>query len=147
MERINLGDFKKDPHGRRYSDVLGDKRIPFAEVINFFNNENILRRMEESEQIHDHPALAGCVKELETLPVVDLFFSKTDAHQTTRFRQAIGVLVKMHMTRRGWKQTNRKGRLGTRIGRGRYVNTAGSLSKWFLSAERYTRRNPTVKVS
>ncbi len=139
MIRINEMDFRTDSHGRRYSDVLNDRRVRFVDVIDFFNDETILKRMEESEQIHNHPALAGCIKDLEALPTVERFLSTTDAHQTTRFRQAVGVLVKLHMINRGWKITGTKGRLGTRISRGKYTNTERSLSKWFLSAERYRK--------
>jgi hypothetical protein len=58
--------------------------------------------------------LAGVVRELEAQPAIDQFFADVHVRRKTRFRQAIGVLVRIIMERRGWQKTGRKGSLGAR---------------------------------
>ena len=103
--------------------------------------------MTEAEAIHGRPALAGVIAELEVLPEVDRYFKGTDAHETTRFRQAVGVAVRVVMEDLGWKGTGRKGSLGVRAKvlagttrPGDYQNRPGSLSRWFTKAEHYEPR-------
>jgi len=140
-------DFMNDNQGRRFTDVINDTRINFQIVIDFFNNPDRIRRMIDSELHHDRPPLSGIIKEFERVPDIDTFLAGQDAHTTQRFRQAVGVLVRIHMEEQGFQKTGRKGSLGTR-GRtapgttnpGAYQNTSG-LSKWFTRSERYQRRN------
>lgn len=138
---ITLEDFLSDNQGRRFKDVVDDSRIDFRRIIQFFNQPDIAKRMEDSEVNHKRPALAGVIVELEKIEEVDNFFKSYDSHTTIRFRQAIGVLVKLHMLQLGWTTTNIKGSLGTRNPDEKYTNTEGSLSKWFTKAERYIKRN------
>ena len=55
------------------------------------------------------------------------------------FRQAIGVLVRIIMERRGWRKTGKKGSLGVRSGTvpGTPNHNTGGLAFWFIRAERY----------
>jgi hypothetical protein len=99
--------------------------------------------MEESEIHHDRPALGGVVRELESRPAIDRFLASQHPRRTKRLRQAVGVLVRIIMERRGWRKTGRRGSLGVRatVARGTatpgaYHNTGG-LAFWFLRAERY----------
>jgi hypothetical protein len=101
--------------------------------------------MEESELHHNRPPLAGVVRELESQGDVDRFLASEHPRRTKRLRQAVGVVVRMIMERRGWRKTGRKGSLGVRAARedhsakpGAYHNTGG-LAFWFLRAERYER--------
>jgi hypothetical protein len=142
---ITRQDFVQDRQGRTFADVLNDPEQPFDAVLDFFNDDNRQRRMEESEMHHDRPALAGVVRELESQPAIDGFLSSRHPRRTKRLRQAIGVVVRMIMERRGWKKMGKKGSLGVRatIARqtatpGAYHNTGG-LAFWFLRAERYER--------
>jgi hypothetical protein len=123
--------------------VLGDPEQPFDDVLAFFSEPERQRRMEDSELHHDRPALAGVVRELESLPSVDRFLASQDPRRTKRLRQAVGVVVRIIMEQRGWKKTGKKGSLGVRahVGKGTrtpgiYHNTGG-LAYWFLRAERY----------
>jgi hypothetical protein len=111
--------------------------------------------MEGSEIHHDRSPLAGIVRELESLPSIDNFLSSKHPRLTKRLRQAVGVVVRMVMERRGWKKSGKKGSLGVRAtipprttARGAYHNTGG-LAFWFLRTERYERKNgmpfPSVK--
>jgi len=148
-------DVLQDRQGRTFADVLNDPEQPFDAVLEFFNDENRQRRMEESEIHHDRPPLAGVVRELESQPSIDEFFSSKHPRRTKRLRQAVGVVVRMIMERRGWSKTGKKGSLGVRASvprhtatPGAYHNTGG-LAFWFLRAERYEqkggRRFPSVR--
>jgi len=152
---ITRDDFLQDRQGRTFADVLNDPEQPFADVLEFFNDEARQRRMEESELHHDRPALAGVVRELEAQPSIDSFLSSQHPQRTKRLRQAVGVVVRMIMDRLGWKKTGKKGSLGVRAKvaprtalPGAYHNTGG-LAFWFLRAERYERDDgrvfPTVR--
>ncbi len=143
--RITRKDFLGDRQGRTFADVLNDPEQPFDQVLEFFNDQQRQRRMEESEIHHNRPALAGVVRDLEALKPVDRFLGTEHPRRTKRLRQVVGVVVRMIMEGRGWRKTGRKGSLGVRAavaGRtsrpGTYHNTGG-LAFWFLRAERYER--------
>lgn len=146
MIRMMRKDFLDDRQGRTFADVLDDPDQPFDAVLEFLNDGQRQQRMEDSEIHHDRPALAGVVRELETLEAVDRFLGTQHPRRTKRLRQVVGVVVRMIMERRGWQKTGRKGSLGVRAkisGRrnrpGSYHNTGG-LAFWFLRAERYERK-------
>ena len=140
---ITRKEFVNDRQGRTFADVVNDPEQPFAEVLEFFNDEDRQRRMEESETHHDRPPLAGVVRELESQPAIDQALASEDRRRTKRLRQAIGVVIRMIMQRRGWRKTGRKGSLGVRVAAvpktdaaGEFHNNGG-LAFWFLRAERY----------
>jgi hypothetical protein len=141
--RLTRKEFLEDRQGRTFSDVLDDPDHPFDEVLAFFSDAGRQQRMEESEIHHDRPALAGVVREFEAQPSINVFFSSGHPRRAKRLRQAVGVVVRIILERRGWKKTGKKGSLGVR-GRiakrtetpGTYHNTGG-LALWFLRAERY----------
>ena len=133
--------FAEDKQGRRYADVL--KLDLFQSILTFFDDPNRQRRMVESELHHDRPALAGVVRELEHREDLNEFFATNPGHVTTRFRQAIGLVVRIIMENNGWRKTGRKGSLGVRTKpevatpmKGAATNNGG-LSVWFTRAERY----------
>jgi hypothetical protein len=148
-------DFLQDRQGRTFADVLTGPEQTFVIVLDFFNDESRQRRMEESELHHDRPALAGVVRELESQPVIDRFLSSKHPRRTKRLRQAVGVVVRMIMERRGWRKTGKKGSLGVRATSGEPAakpgvhHNTGGLAFWFLRAERYERDGgmpfPTVR--
>lgn len=142
MVHITRHEFLADRQGRTFIDVLNDSEQPFDLVLEFFSDKDRQRRMEESEIHHDRAPLAGVVRELESLPAVDRFLAGVHADRTMRLRQAVGVVVRMIMERRGWKKTGRKGSLGVRAApasRTPFHNTGG-LAFWFIRAERYERQ-------
>jgi hypothetical protein len=143
--RVTRKEFLKDRQGRTFADVADNPELPFEAVLTFFNDDQRQRRMEEAEIHHDRAALSGVVRELEAQPSLDQFLGSQDPRRTKRFRQAVGVVVRMIMEQRGWRRTGRKGSLGVRaaVARGTmtpgaYHNTGG-LAFWFLRAERYER--------
>jgi hypothetical protein len=83
--------------------------------------------------------MAGVVRELESLPGINKFLGTVQAQRNQRLRQAIGVLVRMIMERRGWRKTGKKGSLGVRSTamKGTPNHNTGGLAFWFLRAERY----------
>jgi hypothetical protein len=139
--RVTRDDFLEDSQGRTFADVVNDAEQPFDSVLEFLGDADRQRRMEESELHHDRPPMAGVVRELESELAIDRFLAGAHARRNARFRQAIGVLVRMIMERRGWRKTGRKGSLGVRAaGAARTpAHNTGGLAFWFIRAERYER--------
>ena len=143
--RITRNKFVEDRQGRTFADVMDDPEQPFDDVLAFFDDAERQRRMEDAETHHDRAALSGVVRELEAQPAIDQFLFTKDPRRTKRLRQAVGVVVRIIMQRRGWRKTGKKGSLGVRANvvrgtktPGAYHNTGG-LAFWFLRAERYER--------
>lgn len=138
---VTRAEFLADRQGAKFVDVADDPKQPFEFVLKFFSDGDRQRRMEESEIHHDRAPLAGVVRELESAPVIDRFLRMAEIRRNTRFRQAIGVLVRIIMERRGWLKTGRKGSLGVRAGRaaGLPAHNTGGMAFWFVRAERYQR--------
>lgn len=152
--KFTKADFSADTTGRRFADVVNDTRIKFDIVVAFLDDADKQKRMCDAEIHHDRAALAGVVAELETNQDVDDFFSMHDAHTTGRFRQAVGVAVKVVMEKLGWSKRGFKGSLGRRkkvqpgtTTPGAYYNESG-LSVWFTQAERFEppKNHPERKV-
>ena len=139
--RVTKKAFLEDRQGVKFADVVNDPEQPIDCVLAFFNDADRQRRMEEAELHHDRAALAGVVRELESQPEIDRFLAGAHSRRSTRLRQAIGVLVRMIMERRGWQKTGRKGSLGVRAERvnGTPTHNTGGLAFWFVRAERYER--------
>lgn len=133
--------FADDRQGRTFSDVMNDPECPFGEMIEFFNDESRQQRMEDSEIHHDRAPLAGVVREFEAQPAINRFLSEVHSESTKRFRQAVGVLVRIIMEQRGWRKTGRKGSLGVRATTALQTpaHNTGGLAFWFIRAERYER--------
>ena len=139
--RVTRDVFLEDRQGKTFSDVLNDSKQPFDTVLEFFDDADRQRRMEESELHHDCSPLAGVVRELESHPLIDRFLAGVHTRRTIRFRQAVGVLVRMIMETRGWRKTGRKGSLGVRAPGAERTpsHNSGGLAFWFVRAERYER--------
>src|SRR5262249_55673053 len=114
---ITRQQFLEDRQGRTFADVLNDPQQPFDRALAFFNDANRQRRMAEAEIHHNRPPLAGVVRELESFEEIDRFLASQHPRRTKRLRQAVGVIVRMIMERRGWKKTGKKGSLGVRAAR------------------------------
>ena len=138
---ITRETFLQDVQGRTFSDVINDPDQHFEAVLEFFNDDNRQRRMEESEIHHDRPPLSGVVREFESYPNIERFLAEIHTHRSKRLRQAVGVVVRMIMQARGWRKTGRKGSLGVRASNNRSYpsHNTGGLAFWFIRAERYER--------
>ncbi len=141
MAMITKDDFLSDPTGAKFADVVRDPCIEFQAWLDFFSDQARQIRMEDAEEHHLRPALAGVIRELERTSSFIQYF-QSDKGNTARGRQAIGVLVRMIMERRGWHRTGRKGSLGQRLKSGEegMLNTSG-LSKWFSKVEHYQKES------
>ena len=140
--QITRNQFLADAQGRTFVDVVDDPEQPFDVVLKFFSSADRQRRMEESEIHHDRSPLAGVVRELEAEPAINQFLSEIHATKSKRLRQAIGVIVRIIMERRGWKKTGRKGSLGVRSPKKSVRSprhNSGGLAFWFVRGERYER--------
>ncbi len=139
--RITRDSFLEDRQGKTFADVVHDPDQPLAKILEFFNDADRQRRMEESELHHDRAPLAGVVRELEAQLAVDRFLGTVHVRRNTRLRQAVGVVVRMIMERRGWRKTGRKGSLGVRAAGAAETpaHNTGGLAFWFVRAERYER--------
>jgi hypothetical protein len=139
---ITRDDFLADRQGRTFADVVSGSGRPFTAALDFFNDDDRQRRMEESEIHHDRAPLAGVVRELESLPAINRFLGRIHPRRSQRFRQAIGVLIRIIMEQRGWEKTGKKGSLGVRnsTAAGRPRHNSGGLAFWFLRAERYKNK-------
>lgn len=139
---LNRQEFLEDRQGRTFADVANDPAVPFDELLAFFNNEERQRRMEDAEIHHDRSPMAGVVRELEAQPKINQFLADLHPQRTQRVRQAIGVMIRIIMERRGWRKTGRKGSLGVRAPVNRKLPSynKGGLAFWFVRAERYERK-------
>jgi len=138
---ITRETFLQDVQGRTFSDVVNDPEQPFEAVLEFFNDDNRQRRMEESEIHHDRPPLSGVVREFESYPDIERSLAEIHTNRSLRLRQAVGMVVRMIMQARGWRKTGRKGSLGVRASNNRSYpsHNTGGLAFWFIRAERYVR--------
>jgi hypothetical protein len=138
---ITQETFLQDVQGRTFSDVVNDPEQHFETVLEFFNDDNRQRRMEESEIHHDRPPLSGVVREFESYPNIERSLAEIDTHRSKRLRQAVGVVVRMIMQARGWQKAGRKGSLGVRETKNGSTSShnTGGLAFWFIRAERYLR--------
>ena len=136
---ISKKEFLDDRQGRTFADVVNDPDCPFDEVLTFFSDKSRQQRMEDSEIHHDRAPLAGVVREFESHPAINRFLAAVHTKRTNRFRQAVGVLVRIIMQRRGWRKTGRKGSLGVRASMAKQTpaHNTGGLAFWFIRAERY----------
>jgi hypothetical protein len=146
---ITSDEFLADRQGRTFADVVSHSERPFTAALEFFNDEDRQRRMEESELHHDRAPLAGVVRELESVPPINRFLSRIHPRRSQRFRQAVGVLIRMIMEQRGWEKTGKKGSLGVRnkAAAGRPRHNTGGLAFWFIRAERYKNKQYKAYVS
>ena len=142
MNTITSKDFLNDHQGRRFIDVANDANLDWDKWVNWLNDADRQKRLEIAEEHFDMPALAGILRELEVEPFVRDYFDSRSHKETMRTKQALGVLVRLHMEARGWSTTGKKGPLGRRDtdrrGKGPH-NTPRSFSHYVQSAERYSR--------
>jgi hypothetical protein len=87
---ITRDEFLADRQGRTFTDVATASERPFNAALEFFNDGDRQKRMDESEIHHDRAPLAGVVRELESLPAIHRFLSRIHPRRSQRYRQAEG---------------------------------------------------------
>ena len=106
---------------------LENTKLPTKAVLDTVNDPDALRRMADATVHYDDtPALKAIVKELEGNKQIDTYFRSTRRSRTMRFRQFVGVAVRLVMEDKGFRTTGKKGSLRT-------------TSRWFKIAEIFER--------
>lgn len=121
---VNIYDFKRDSHAAKYVVEL-DCRPEAAERLFWLLNEPANEQRLVDAEMNGMPALAGIARFLENDPVIGEVLDTDPV--SLRFRQAVGVAIKLKMAKLGWKTTGTKGAV-----RG---------SRHFTKAERYAREH------
>lgn len=111
----------EDPHARLYAGQMDLYPEAAQAVLSILNDPLNEQRMVDVELLYERPALAGIVREIEAnadiAPVLD------SGPAALRFRQFVGVAVRLKMEQMGWRKTGTKG--------------AVTGSSRFTKAERY----------
>lgn len=122
---ISRKSFHDTPHGRRFLPVLDNSKFPAKQVLDLLNKPKTLDVM---AYVSTHmtnrpmPALAMIVEELEKIEEIEKFFRSTPSSETLRFRQFVGMAVRLAMEEKGFTTTGRKAKFG-------------AASRWFTLAE------------
>ncbi|MEQ8847868.1 hypothetical protein [Botrimarina sp.] len=139
--QINADRFREDRQGKSFADLLDEPDHPLRDLMDFFNDGDRRRRMQESEVHHNRAPLAGVVRELESQESVRRILAGSDAAAAQRLRQAVGILTRMVMEDLGWQRTGRQGTLGVRAESEEPapIHNQRGLSMWFARGERFRR--------
>jgi len=117
--------FLEDPHAARYRDVVENHPHAFAKVVAILNDPYHQEQLLAAERF-GRPALAGVVRAIEADEIVARCLASP---ASLRFRQTVGVAVRLTMEALGWSTTGKKGPI-----RG---------ATYFRRAERYAPPGPT----
>jgi hypothetical protein len=116
--RLGREDFEADRHAARYLREFDLHPEAMRRLVDLLNEPDSVRHLQEAELRHGMPALAGVIGEIEGDPAIEAVLrSGPDGY---RFRQTVGVAVKLKMGRLGWRATGRKGS----VRRARYFTKA-----------------------
>lgn len=103
---IGQDDFSNDPHAAKYRGELTRHPEAFVRLFALLNDPANERRLIDAE-VHDLPALSGVVRFIEADPAIRPVLAQGSAGY--RFRQTVGVALKLKMAKLGWRTTGRKG--------------------------------------
>ena len=117
---IREDDFLGDPHASKYRGELARRPEAFVRLFALLNDPANEQRLIDAE-MHQLPALCGVVRFIESDPTIKAVLVEDRAGY--RFRQTVGVALKLKMAKLGWRTTGRKG--------------SAKGSKYFTKAEHY----------
>lgn len=103
---IGAADFYADPHAAKYQGELEAHPDAFQNLFELLNLPANEQRLTDAE-MHNLPALAGVVRFIEADPTIERIL--ISGPPGFRFRQSVGVAVKLKMAKLGWRSTGRKG--------------------------------------
>jgi len=95
-----------DAHASKYRAELDSHPVAFRRLLEVLNDPANEQRLVDAE-VHGMPALAGVVRFVESDPDIAQVLHR--GSQSNRFRQTVGVAVKLKMAKLGWATTGRKG--------------------------------------
>jgi hypothetical protein len=103
---MSLTDFASDSHAAKYQGELDAHPDAFGRLVELLNDPANEQRLVDAE-LHGMPALSGVVRYVES----DAEIAKVlqSGPRSNRFRQTVGVTIKLKMARLGWTTTGRKG--------------------------------------
>lgn len=113
--------FRDDPHAAKYVRVLDAHANAFERLLDLLNDPSAVPLLEH-ESARGNAALRGIVGRIEADDT--LAAAATDKIDGPRFRQAIGVAIRLKMALLGWSTSGRKGPVGGKV---------------FTRAEKYVR--------
>jgi hypothetical protein len=99
-------DFGRDPHAAKYRGELDAHPDAFERLFALLNDPANEQRLIDAE-MHNLPALSGVVRFIETEPAIERVLA--GGSSGFRFRQTVGVAIKLKMAKLGWRTTGRKG--------------------------------------
>ena len=117
---LGINDFKRDSHAAKYVVELDCRPEAAERLFWLLNKPDNEQRLIDAEA-NGMPALAGVARFLEDDPVIGEVLDSDPVE--LRFRQAIGVAIKLKMAKLGWVPAGKKG--------------AVKGSRHFTKAERY----------
>ena len=120
---VDLNSIQNDRHAAAYLPVLKAHPEATSRLLSILSDPRNERSLTSAEEDHDRPALVGVAKLIEADPEISLAIS--DELDGKRFRQAVGVALKLQMESLGWTTTGKKGVV--------------SNSQYFGKSERYER--------
>ncbi len=118
---IDAAAFQADAHGAKYAAFVRHHRDAFAHVFSVINDPAAERRMVDVSTDRE-PALLAVVGRIEASPAVRVVLA--DDRATNRFRQAVGVAVKLKMERLRWVPMGKRASVARR-------------AEYFRKGERY----------
>lgn len=101
--------FAEDPHAARYRSVLCAHPDAFSMVLRILNDPANEQRLQDASG-HGRTALSGIERELTADPAV--LAAIVDEDDGPRFRQAVGVAIRLKMELLGWSTSGRRGPAG-----------------------------------
>lgn len=128
IRELGIDDFARDPHAAKYRDELEARPDAFTRLFALMNDPANEQRLVDAEML-GLPALAGIARFVEADPVIARTLEPDQ--DGNRFRQTVGVAVRLKMELMGWQKTGRKGTVrGSRLftKAERYVNNQQSNS-------------------
>lgn len=102
---MTVETFFADPHARRYRDVVASYPDAFARVLAVLNDPLHQAELTAAER-YGRPALSGVVRAIEADPCIAKVLASS---ASPRFRQTVGVAVRLTMEALGWSAARRKG--------------------------------------
>ena len=118
---VTVDDFDADPHSAKYRSTLDAHPAAARELLDLLNDEDNSQQLERAERA-GKPALEGVAMAIERSPSIAAVLGGPDSF---RFRQTVGVAIKLKMAKLGWSTTGRKG--------------AVPNAEYFTKAERYEK--------
>jgi hypothetical protein len=103
---VGPADFEADAHAVKYRGQLEAHPEAFDRLFGLLNDRSNEQRLVDAE-MQGMPALAGVVRFIESDPVIAGVLDTGPAG--FRFRQTVGVAIKLKMGKLGWRTTGRKG--------------------------------------